>query len=62
MEPRILIPLGGSPLATKALDVALGEYPEAKLTAIHVIDPSEPVYRYSPAETDPYELPQHGSE
>jgi len=62
MAPQILVPVDGSPLAAKALGVALEEHPEAAITVLHVIDPTEPGYSYLSLETEPYELPQHGSE
>jgi len=62
MASQILVPVDGSPLGEKALAVALEEHPGATIHALHVIDPTEPGYSYLSLETDPYELPQHGSE
>jgi len=62
MASHIIVPLDGSPLSEKALAVALSEYPETSITALHVIDPTEPGYSHVSADADPYELPQHGSE
>jgi len=62
MAPQILVPVDGSPLAEKALRVALDEYPDAAIRVVHVIDPTEPGYSYLSVETEPYDLPQHGSE
>jgi len=62
MASQILVPVDGSPLAAKALGVALDENPDAAIGVLHVIDPTEPGYSYLSLETDPYELPQHGSE
>ncbi|AZH26212.1 universal stress protein [Haloplanus aerogenes] len=41
---RVLVPLDGSPLAMRALDHALDEWPDAELTVLHVIDPIDAVY------------------
>ena len=62
MAPQVLVPVDGSPLGEKALSVALEEYPDAAIGVLHVIDPTEPGYSYLSLETEPYELPQHGSE
>ena len=63
MVTEILVPLDGSPLSRKALDVALSENPDATVTVLHVIDPAEPGYSYYPfdstAELDAE--PRHGS-
>jgi len=39
MPKRILVPIEESPLSTKALQVALADYPDAAITALHVMDP-----------------------
>jgi nucleotide-binding universal stress UspA family protein len=39
MGKRVLVPIDGSPLSSKALDVALSDYPDADVTALHVMDP-----------------------
>ena len=62
MAPQVLVPVDGSPLGEKALSVALEEYPNASISVLHVIDPTEPGYSYLSLETEPYERPQHGSE
>lgn len=36
---RILVPLDGSPLATKALDHALAVFPEAEITVLNIVVP-----------------------
>lgn len=39
MTKRILVPIEDSPLSTKALEVALTDYPDADITVLHVMDP-----------------------
>lgn len=39
MTKRILVPIEESPLATKALEVALSDYPDGAITVLHVMDP-----------------------
>ena len=39
MAHRILVPTEGSPLSTKALEVALTDYPDAAVVVLHVMDP-----------------------
>ena len=58
---QILVPMDGSPLSKEALSVALDEYPEAQITVLHVIDPTQPGYSY-PIEFDFDVEPLHGSE
>jgi nucleotide-binding universal stress UspA family protein len=41
MASRVLVPLDGSPQAWAALEHVLGEYPDARLTALTVINPIE---------------------
>lgn len=53
--------MDGSPLSKEALRIALGEYPEAETTVLHVINPAEPGYSY-PADVDMADEPLHGSE
>ena len=62
MASQILVPVDGSPLSVHALSVALAENPDAEIHALHVVDPTEPGYSYLSFETEPYDLPQHGSE
>jgi len=62
MAPQILVPVDGSPLGEKALSVALEASPDTSVEVLHVIDPTEPGYSYLSLETEPHELPQHGSE
>ena len=60
MSTHILVPMDGSPLSKRALEFALSE-PDAKVTALHVIDPFEPGYSV-PADVDPDLEPIHGSD
>ncbi|SIS21977.1 universal stress protein [Natronorubrum thiooxidans] len=39
MTKSVLVPTEGSPLSTKALEVALTDYPDAAITVLHVMDP-----------------------
>jgi nucleotide-binding universal stress UspA family protein len=39
MPMNVLVPTEGSPLSTKALEVALTDYPDASITVLHVMDP-----------------------
>lgn len=41
MDERILVPVDESGRARSAFDYALEEYPEASITALHVIDPRD---------------------
>lgn len=38
MEETVLVPVDGSPLSFRALRYALTEFPEARITAFHVVD------------------------
>ncbi len=58
---HVLVPMDGSPLSKQALTIALEEYPDAKITVIHIIDPTEPGYSF-PIELDLDVEPLHGSE
>lgn len=50
-------------MSERALRVALDEYPDADVTALHVIDPTSPGYSYSgAADADLDHEPRHGSE
>ena len=64
VSDHLLVPMDGSPLAERALAVALAEYPDATVDVLHVVDPTEPGYSYQPfdrtAELDTE--PRHGSE
>jgi len=61
MTDQVLVPIDGSPLSHKALRHALREFPDASITALHVIDLFEPGYGvYTDSETS-YE-PLAGSE
>jgi nucleotide-binding universal stress UspA family protein len=44
MMTRVLVPLDDSPLATRALEHALEEWPKAEVTALHVVDPIDAIY------------------
>ncbi|SER86410.1 universal stress protein [Natrinema salaciae] len=44
MVRTVLVPVDGSPLSSRALRYALREFPDAELTAYHVIDLFEPDY------------------
>jgi nucleotide-binding universal stress UspA family protein len=39
MAHRILVPIEGSPLSMKALEVALTDYPDSEVLVLHVMDP-----------------------
>lgn len=40
MPERVLVPIDDSARSTKALEYALEEYPDAEITALHVLDPA----------------------
>ncbi|WP_265109956.1 universal stress protein [Halosolutus halophilus] len=44
MTSRVLVPVDGSPLSMRALRHALREFPDAEITAYHVVDLFEPDY------------------
>ncbi|MDZ7700659.1 MAG: universal stress protein [Halobacteriales archaeon] len=44
MTDHVLVPHDGSPQADEALEHALREYPDADVTVLHVIDPSDTGY------------------
>lgn len=44
MSKRILVPVDGSPQSEDALEFAAGEWPDATLELLHVIDPVEAGY------------------
>lgn len=50
MASHVLIPIDDSDRSTAALEFALEEYPPARFTALHVIDPSE-IYAATGLET-----------
>lgn len=64
MAHEILVPMDGSPLSRRALDVAVTENPDADITVLHVIDPSTPADSYAPIDsTTAYGTgPRHGSD
>ncbi|WP_290812935.1 universal stress protein [Halovivax sp.] len=41
MTDHILVPFDDSERSTQALEFALREHPEARITALHVVDPSD---------------------
>lgn len=55
MAKRVLVAVDGSPQSTDALEYALKEYPEADITALHVIDPVESGYAADPMGVDYWE-------
>ncbi|MCU4926574.1 universal stress protein [Halobacteria archaeon AArc-dxtr1] len=64
MTDHIVVPMDGSPLSKRALDVALSEHPDATVDVLHVVDPTEPGYSYQPFDsTAKFDRePLHGSE
>ena len=62
MSDRILVPVDGSPLSRRALEVACEEYEDDEIVALHVIDPFDPAYSVYGIETDLPTEPPHGSE
>jgi len=44
MMTRVLVPLDDSPLATRAFEHAIEEWPDTEVTALHVVDPVDAVY------------------
>lgn len=62
MTDSILVPFDGSRLSRRALEVALEEYPDAEIVALHVIDPTEPGYSVVGVEYHVDVEPLHGSE
>jgi nucleotide-binding universal stress UspA family protein len=58
---HLLVPMDGSPLSKRALRVAFAEYPDAGVSVLYVVDPTDPGYSY-PTQFDPYSEPLHGSE
>ncbi|MFC6835757.1 universal stress protein [Halomarina ordinaria] len=62
MTEKVLVPVDGSPLSMRALRVALAERSDATVTALHVIDPSEPGYSYFGADVDVRSEPRHGTD
>ena len=41
MSSHVLVPIDDSDRSTEALEFACGEYPDAKITALHVLDPGD---------------------
>jgi nucleotide-binding universal stress UspA family protein len=50
MVSHVLVPIDDSDRSTQALEFALEEYPSARFTALHVVDPSE-IYAATGLET-----------
>ncbi len=48
MAKHALVAVDGSPLSELALETALAENPDAEITALHVVDPTQPGYSYYP--------------
>jgi len=44
MVTRVLVPLDDSPLAMRAFDHALEEWPGTEVTVLHVVDPLDAIY------------------
>lgn len=61
MSTHVLVPIDGSPLSREALRHALAEFPDASITALHVVDLFEPGYGAYPDFDTTYE-PLMGSE
>lgn len=61
MAEKILVPMDGSPLSKQALRVALDDWPDASITVLHVIDPTEPGYSYYGETYEADFEPVHGS-
>lgn len=61
MVDHVLVPVDGSPLSHRAFEVALEENPDTTVTALHVIDPTEPGYSVAGVEFDSTVEPRHGS-
>jgi nucleotide-binding universal stress UspA family protein len=61
MTENVLVPIDGSPLSRSALRHALREFPDASITALHVVDLFEPGYGAYPDFETSYE-PLMGSE
>lgn len=51
MGQNVLVPVDGSPLSFRALRYALGEHPDAEITAVHVVDLFEPAAGYGSGES-----------
>ncbi len=52
--------MDGAPLSKRALEVALTEHPDAEITVLHVIDPTDPAYGYA-SDVEITREPPHGS-
>ena len=61
MSDHVLVPVDGSPLSRRAFEIALEENPDTQITALHVIDPTEPGYSIAGVEFDSTVEPRHGS-
>jgi len=62
MTKRLLVPVDGSDPADTALDFALEEYPDAHLTALSVIDPTDMGYGSIEAAPSTFERLQESAE
>ncbi|NGM70675.1 universal stress protein [Natronolimnobius sp. AArcel1] len=62
MSKHILVPVDGSPLSRQALEIACEEYDDGKITALHVIDPTEPGYSVYGVDQEPTTTPRQGSD
>ncbi len=61
MAEHILVPVDGSPLSRRALEVACEEYSDGEISALHVIDPTEPGYSVYGADPELARAPRQGS-
>lgn len=61
MVDRILVPVDGSPLSERALEVALEEHPDATVVALHVVDPTDVGYSVHGVPFESDVEPIHGS-
>ena len=61
MNDNILVPVDGSQLSRRALEITLEEYPDSEIHALHVIDPTEPGYSVADVAYRGEIEPRHGS-
>jgi nucleotide-binding universal stress UspA family protein len=62
MSKRLLVPVDGSDPADAALEFALGEYPDADITALSVTDPTDVGYGSVEAAPSTFEHLQRSAE
>ena len=62
MSTHVLVPVDGSPLSMRALEVACEERADAEIVALHVVDPTEPGYGIFGVQDEPWSEPRHGSD